>query len=218
MPQVPLDRVHNWRGYAAKACVASSGYRDSRRYRRDFVRCSRRMDLEAVMNCFRGRAAPGTGRMPGVATRRSGATARSRNTAGGRFPGLPAGFAPEGRLALSQAAGSARTAARLAPSDASLLGRTRPLKQGITGSTTMARLRCLRRWILSTRFFIPFAAKSASVSISNNLGQTLKIINLSNRGKGELSVSGKELSAGTYYYTLIIDGKQAATKKMLVIR
>ena len=48
------------------------------------------------MNWFRGRAAPGTGRMQGAATRRSGATARSRNTAGGLFPGLPTGFGREG--------------------------------------------------------------------------------------------------------------------------
>jgi hypothetical protein len=37
--------------------------------------------------------------MLGTATRRSGATARSRNTAGDRFPGLPGGFDPEGRIA-----------------------------------------------------------------------------------------------------------------------
>ena len=55
--------------------------------------------LEPVMNHFRGRAAPGTGRMQGAATRRSGATARSRNTAGGLFPGLPTGFGREGRIA-----------------------------------------------------------------------------------------------------------------------
>lgn len=48
------------------------------------------------MNWFRGRAAPGTGRMKGAATRRGGSTARSRNTAGGRFLGLPAGFGREG--------------------------------------------------------------------------------------------------------------------------
>jgi hypothetical protein len=78
------------------------------------------------MNCIGGHAAPGTGRMQGAATRRSGTTARSRNTAGGRFPGLPAGFLPDGRPAVSQdgsgrAGCSARTAARLAPGAASRL-------------------------------------------------------------------------------------------------
>ncbi|HYD62722.1 MAG TPA: hypothetical protein VEC35_20370, partial [Noviherbaspirillum sp.] len=34
--------------------------------------------------------------MLGAATRRSGATARSCNTAGDRFPGLPGGFEREG--------------------------------------------------------------------------------------------------------------------------
>ena len=74
------------------------------------------------MNLFRYHAAPRTGCMQGrsrefgqpadrlrsstglqastrparAATRRNGATARSRNTAGGRFPGLPARFEPEG--------------------------------------------------------------------------------------------------------------------------
>jgi hypothetical protein len=37
--------------------------------------------------------------MLGTATRRSGAAARSRNDAGGRFPGLPDGFEPKGRIA-----------------------------------------------------------------------------------------------------------------------
>jgi len=48
------------------------------------------------MNQGRGRAAPRTGRMPGAATRRGGSTARSCNTAGGRFSGLPSGFGREG--------------------------------------------------------------------------------------------------------------------------
>jgi hypothetical protein len=125
------------------------------------ARTMRASKAEPVMNCFRGRAAPRTGCMLGAATRRSSTTARSRNTAGGRFPGLPVGFKREGRPAVSQAACSARTAARLAlagrtlackrglfrrraaycpnsllhPGAASLLARTRPLKQFITGSS-----------------------------------------------------------------------------------
>ena len=51
------------------------------------------------MNYFRGRAATGTGCILGAATRRSGATARSCNNVGSRFPWLPAGFGREGRIA-----------------------------------------------------------------------------------------------------------------------
>jgi len=50
------------------------------------------------------RRPPETGRMQGAATRRSGATARSRNAASDRFAGgaairLPEGFERKGRIA-----------------------------------------------------------------------------------------------------------------------
>jgi hypothetical protein len=51
------------------------------------------------MHSSRGRAVQETGRMQGAATRRSGATARSRNAADGLFPELPAGFAREAPIA-----------------------------------------------------------------------------------------------------------------------
>ena len=47
-------------------------------------------------------AAPQSGRLQGAATRRSGATARSCNTASDHFAGQPEGFKREGRIAALQ--------------------------------------------------------------------------------------------------------------------
>ncbi len=67
-------------------------------------------------------------------------------------------------------------------------------------------------------YFIPSSANKASLSISNSIGQVIKVINLTNKGKGATNISSGNLSAGTYYYTLIIDGKQTATKGMLITK
>jgi hypothetical protein len=50
------------------------------------------------MSCFRGCATTRAGRILGAATRRSGATARSRNNVGDQLSWSPEGFGREGRI------------------------------------------------------------------------------------------------------------------------
>ena len=65
------------------------------------------MRLEPAYGLFGVHATPTNGRMLGVATRRSGATARMRmaaprNNANDRLPGLPGVFERKGRIAALQ--------------------------------------------------------------------------------------------------------------------
>ena len=47
-------------------------------------------------------------------------------------------------------------------------------------------------------------------------GQLVKGLPLEQPGKGELTLQTADLKKGQYQYTLIIDGRQIQTRKMLV--
>lgn len=65
-------------------------------------------------------------------------------------------------------------------------------------------------------YYIPTGAKKASVTIYTNTGIEIKSFTNLNTGKGAVQIEGGALSAGTYIYNLIIDGKQVDTKWMIV--
>jgi len=67
------------------------------------------------------------------------------------------------------------------------------------------------------RYYIP-QASTAKVVITNTKGQTIKSYDLKNRGSGEVLISKGILAAGSYNYSLWIDGKQAETKQMVLTR
>ena len=52
--------------------------------------------------------------------------------------------------------------------------------------------------------------------ITDVYGKKLKQITLTNKGKGNLNVDTSGLAAGTYSYTLFVDGKVIETRKMVV--
>jgi hypothetical protein len=66
------------------------------------------------------------------------------------------------------------------------------------------------------RFYVPQNAKSAVVKIYALDGSELKIISVSTKGIGQTEISGKTLSAGTYTYMLLVDGKVVDTKQMVL--
>ncbi len=65
-------------------------------------------------------------------------------------------------------------------------------------------------------YSISNGAAKAEMVITDNIGRTIKQIALNNFGKGTLNVDTKGLSSGTYTYTLFVDGKMIASKKMVV--
>lgn len=65
-------------------------------------------------------------------------------------------------------------------------------------------------------YTLPITYKQASISIYDINGKLLKSYDLNSNGKGELYVSAAELSAAMYLYTLMVDGYEVGTKRMIV--
>ncbi|MBX7227406.1 MAG: T9SS type A sorting domain-containing protein [Chitinophagales bacterium] len=65
-------------------------------------------------------------------------------------------------------------------------------------------------------FFIPEESKSASIIIYNLQGNQLMKFDISERNNASISINGKELTAGMYIYSLIIDGKEIDSKRMIL--
>jgi hypothetical protein len=65
-------------------------------------------------------------------------------------------------------------------------------------------------------FYIPQNAKSAALYIYNLQGTQMKAYSISSRGKSFVGINGSELLPGMYLYTLIVDGKEVNTLKMIL--
>lgn len=65
---------------------------------------------------------------------------------------------------------------------------------------------------------IPSNAKSAQIAISTAGGSILKTMPVYTKGAGQVTVAAGELSAGNYFYTLIVDGKKIASKEMTLTK
>ena len=67
----------------------------------------------------------------------------------------------------------------------------------------------------SIAYFIPDDVVKAQIIFYDNHGKVLRLVDISQKGKGELNVFAPDLSSGIYTYTLIADGKVVETKKMV---
>lgn len=63
---------------------------------------------------------------------------------------------------------------------------------------------------------IPDKAQTASIFIYDMSGKQVQNIAVSERGETNITVYASDLSAGMYIYTLIVDGKVAVTRRMIV--
>jgi hypothetical protein len=68
------------------------------------------------------------------------------------------------------------------------------------------------------RYHLPQGTASAQVVVTNSKGQVLKTIALNSRGHGQVTLDATTLTAGTYTYSLWIEGRQADTKQMVIVR
>jgi hypothetical protein len=66
-------------------------------------------------------------------------------------------------------------------------------------------------------YFVPLSASSAQIKIANANGQSLFFADIK-LGSGVLEIDATQLAAGTYSYTLIIDGKVIDTKLMVIAK
>ncbi len=70
----------------------------------------------------------------------------------------------------------------------------------------------------SIGYTLPAGTSKAMLSIIDNNGNTVKQIPINGSGKGAVSVDASTLSAGTYSYTLTVDGKAIETRRMVIAR
>ncbi|PHN07029.1 tail fiber domain-containing protein [Flavilitoribacter nigricans] len=70
--------------------------------------------------------------------------------------------------------------------------------------------------ITTISYHIPEDAQRAVLQISNENGQVLQQLTINQRGPVRTTVDAAELPAGTYIYSLWVDGQVVGTKKMLL--
>ena len=66
------------------------------------------------------------------------------------------------------------------------------------------------------RYYLPANFTKASLEISDLQGKLLKTYPLTGDGKQSAVINANELAAGTYLYSLIVDGKRIDSKKMVL--
>ncbi len=64
-------------------------------------------------------------------------------------------------------------------------------------------------------YSIPETVGEAQIVFYNAQGKQIKSVDIQERGEGRINVYANDLSTGIYTYSLVVDGKIAATKKMM---
>lgn len=67
-------------------------------------------------------------------------------------------------------------------------------------------------------YTLPEKYTTAQIIITDKSGKVLKQANVTGTGKGSLNIDAATLSAGTYHYTLYVDGKIAGSKQMVLVK
>jgi hypothetical protein len=62
-------------------------------------------------------------------------------------------------------------------------------------------------------YFLAESTNSASLFVYDMTGKQVKSFDLGQKGSGEVVISGGELDAGIYMYSLVVDGQIAGTKQ-----
>ena len=65
-------------------------------------------------------------------------------------------------------------------------------------------------------YIVPIEAQQASIYIYNMVGEQLSKYDISTFGEGNITISANELYAGTFLYSLVVDGKLIDTKQMII--
>ncbi len=73
---------------------------------------------------------------------------------------------------------------------------------------------------ISTRIdiYLPNSVASAKLYIYNMQGSQVKSFTINERGNTSITIEGSSLEAGMYLYTLIADGREVDTKKMILTK
>jgi trimeric autotransporter adhesin len=68
----------------------------------------------------------------------------------------------------------------------------------------------------SIPYQFPLSASSAFIKVYSSTGQEVKSFNLTGKTNGEVTLSGSMLAAGTYVYSLFVDGVKIDSKKLVL--
>lgn len=68
------------------------------------------------------------------------------------------------------------------------------------------------------RYQVPENAKNSILRVVDSNGRLLKEVKLNDGSKGDVIINAGELSAGTYSYSLIVDGRTIETRQMILTR
>jgi hypothetical protein len=66
--------------------------------------------------------------------------------------------------------------------------------------------------------YLPESVSNAAMYIYNMQGKQIKVFKIQERGNSSITIIGYTLEAGMYLYTLIADGKEVDTKKMILTK
>jgi len=66
------------------------------------------------------------------------------------------------------------------------------------------------------RYFIPETVRQAEIRIFDISGKLIKTIAIDSRGEGQAALQAQTLSAGTYLYSLVLDGQVLDSKQMVL--
>jgi hypothetical protein len=66
------------------------------------------------------------------------------------------------------------------------------------------------------RYSLPAGFRTAQIFITDNSGKTIKQVQLNTAGSGTVNIDASTLTAGTYSYSLEVDGKVIENKRMIV--
>jgi hypothetical protein len=66
------------------------------------------------------------------------------------------------------------------------------------------------------RYSLPETVRAASLLVFDMNGKQLRSFDISERGLGSVRIAANELSSGMYLYTLLADGKEIGTRRMII--
>jgi hypothetical protein len=66
------------------------------------------------------------------------------------------------------------------------------------------------------KYFIPSDASSASICIYDMTGKEITKYEIRDRNNGSITINANRLQAGMYMYTLLVDGREVSTHRMIL--
>lgn len=68
------------------------------------------------------------------------------------------------------------------------------------------------------KFYLPQTVKQAAITVFDMNGRQLKSFNIGERGEGTIVIGNEDLVPGMYLYSLLVDGNEVDTKRMVFAR